>query len=476
MKIRKQIYVLLLAILMCLTGCSIGKKQNSEKKDYEYSDYELNNEEPQFYMNESAATESGYYYIASSPVNSKSAKFLYYFDMVNKNSIPLCTKANCEHNDKNCDAYISDKYLCNAIWYYNQRLYMIERTADKDTLVSYDKMGRDKKDVTTLSVNGLTLNSTDNSQCVSHGKLYYTTRNEKIFYLYEVSLDGTTDPKLLKEYTSEYEIWERLALFSIDDKVYIEHGSAVSNEATNYIIDCYNISEDKILNVLDCLRDNIPIKAQKKNWNREMFFDNNENFYFVSDINETYCVNKLDLKTKENKVLYSIDLTIDPIDKKILAEGENILGNATKESYISLKGFDGKYLYLYEGVDITALSKTNNKELKNNLYVLDMDGNLIDTIEFAKNFDFSREYNLEVSSTPYFDVDLLGGDSRYMIIRANMYNLKSVEMSKRNMEKYISALNSKIGKKIIPSVTTIGVLDKKQLGTGSHNWINVTSE
>lgn len=141
------------AILLCaalifsvFSGCG-GKENGAANADYEYSDYVFDNDEAQYYMsNNSAAAETGYYYIANAPVYTTSYKFLYYFDMVNKNSMPLCTKLNCEHNDESCDAYLSaEECLSSNIWYYNQRIYMIERSDEKDRLVSYDKTGRDKK-------------------------------------------------------------------------------------------------------------------------------------------------------------------------------------------------------------------------------------------------------------------------------------------------------------------------------------------
>lgn len=149
---RKLFYLIPAFAVMIFVGCS-NKGRSSENVDYEYSDYVFDNDAPQYYMsNSSAAAPSGYYFIGDAAISTGSERFLYYFDMVNKSVMPLCTKLNCEHNSQDCDAYVSDKSrVTGGLWYYNNRLYMIERTDEKDLLVSYDKTGRDKKTEAVLS-------------------------------------------------------------------------------------------------------------------------------------------------------------------------------------------------------------------------------------------------------------------------------------------------------------------------------------
>ena len=50
--------------------------------------------QPQYYMsNSSAAAPSRYYFIGDAAISTGSERFLYYFDMVNKSVMPLCTKS-----------------------------------------------------------------------------------------------------------------------------------------------------------------------------------------------------------------------------------------------------------------------------------------------------------------------------------------------------------------------------------------------
>ncbi len=75
---------------------------------------------------------------------------------------------------------------------------MIERTDEKDLLVSYDKTGRDKKTEAVLSVNGMSVVSSRQRACFSHGKLYYILTSEKTQYLYYVQVGTNTQPQFIK--------------------------------------------------------------------------------------------------------------------------------------------------------------------------------------------------------------------------------------------------------------------------------------
>ena len=153
---KKAVLAVLIAGMAVLTACS---NNNTVKKDdnvYKYSDYEYK-DEAQFYMKKNAAAaEKGYYYLSNSPVSGENYKFMYYYDMINNNSVALCSKVDCAHDDAECEAYLSDyERLGSAVWYYDGRIYMIEKTKEKDILVSYDKTLRDKKTEKTLSIDGM---------------------------------------------------------------------------------------------------------------------------------------------------------------------------------------------------------------------------------------------------------------------------------------------------------------------------------
>ena len=144
--LKKAVLAILIAGIAVLTACSNNKTVKNDDNVYKYSDYEYK-DEAQFYMKKNAAAaEKGYYYLAKSPVSSEEYKFMFYYDMVNANSVALCSNVNCTHDNAECEAYLSDEEcLGSTIWYYGGRIYMIEKTKEKDILVSYDKTLRDKK-------------------------------------------------------------------------------------------------------------------------------------------------------------------------------------------------------------------------------------------------------------------------------------------------------------------------------------------
>lgn len=454
------------AILLCavlifagISGCG-GKDNGAASADYEYSDYVFDNDEAQYYMsNNAAAAETGYYYIANAPVYTTSYNFLYYFDMVNKNSMPLCAKLNCEHDDENCDAYLSaEECLSSNIWYYNQRIYMIERSDEKDRLVSYNKTGRDKKNVADLSVDGRSVIQSQDRACVSHGKLYYMLAGEKSQFLYEVPLTGTDTPRLIKEYTSEYEIRETLTLYAIEDRVYITLVSGITSDTNNYIIECLDISDGEPVRMFDYMADGASISGEIDGWEIQACYDAEGNFYFTSISDEAYFVNKLNLETKENTEIYRIDISED---------------TGSREDYIDLCGFDGKYLYVYESVDFSVKENRQNYELGNYLYIIDTEGKLADTIMLTKNTEYAEENNVSTNS-PGVSVSLKGGDSRYMLVTFRDYCVRGIEMSQEDIDKYKEEYTKGISQMKMPDVCVAGVLDKKQIGTGEFEWINIT--
>jgi len=455
----KSLMLCVVLVFAFLPGCS-GKGNKPASGEYEYSDYIFNNDEAQYYMsNDAAAAETGYYYIAKSPISTSSYRFLYYFDMVNKNSLPLCTKLNCAHNDKSCDAYLSgEECLSSNIWYYNQRIYMIERKSEKDIVVSYDKTGRDKREGAVLSVDGRSVDISYGGACVSHGKLYYIIKGEKSQFLYEVPFIGKDAPKLIKEYTSEYEISEHLTLYAIGDRVYITLESGITSDINNYIIECIDISGGEPVRKFDYIADQASIQGEIKDWDQQAIYDIEGNFYFASVSDNAYCINKLNLETKKNTEIYTIDLSQDM---------------GSKEDYISLCGFDGKYLYLYEGVDLSVKENRQNYELENYLHIIDTDGKIADTIKFTKNTEYAEENDLSPGWAGVL-IGVKGGDSRYLLLTFESYCVSGVEMSKEDIDKYKEVEENARKQLTIPEACVVGALDKKQIGTGTHGWINIT--
>ena len=446
-------------VFSALSGCS-GKGNEAANAEYEYSDYVFNNDEAQYYMSEkAAAAETGYYYTANSPVYTSSYKFLYYFDMVNKNSMPLCTKLNCAHNDENCDAYLSDDECLSAnIWYYNQRIYMIEKTAEKDILVSYDKTGRDKKQENILSVDGMSVRAGHNSACVIKGRIFYILKSERTQYIYEVSLDTQETPKLIKQYTSENKISDTIMLLGAGDYLYISIEKTFKDGTNDYIIESYNVEEDRLISEFSYASDGMAVRGSIYTWDLNAFYDENRSFYFISVSDDAYCINRLNLDTKENTEIYAVNLSDD--------EG-------SRESYIKLQGIDDKYLYLYEQVDITVEEKAFDYEQKNYLYIINKDGLLVDTVSFKLNEQYMEENDLPGVSVG-ISAKFIGGDARYLLLGFYDYAVDGFELTDEYAEMYNELYKKVSVTHEMPEAFVVGALDKKQIGSGEIELINIT--
>lgn len=125
------IIMIIATILSMLTACN----NNSTNTNVEGFDYKR---DFQYYYNSlnginypMTKSESGYYFFLPN-------KFLYYIDGKSMNTIPLCNKVNCLHNDEECDAYFNlfvtpanALNLSNIIQYYEDSLYMIISEEDE---------------------------------------------------------------------------------------------------------------------------------------------------------------------------------------------------------------------------------------------------------------------------------------------------------------------------------------------------------
>jgi hypothetical protein len=93
----KTIAIMLICSLL-LTGCTTrnsGQEDDAEVK----TSYEFNADKSQVSeKSRSAYSENGYYYLMNG--------ILWFYDINNNIATVVCSNANCEHKDENCNAYI----------------------------------------------------------------------------------------------------------------------------------------------------------------------------------------------------------------------------------------------------------------------------------------------------------------------------------------------------------------------------------
>lgn len=456
----KKIILIIMAVVTMLGISACGDKQSNQSTvtdDYRYSSYTYDDNAPQYYMaGSTAASETGYYYIDGAPVINNSNMYIYYYDMIKDMTIPLCSKVDCDHRTDECEAYISQNICVGSkIWYHNQRLYMIEKTEEKDILVSYDKTMRDKKEEKTLSINGLSVNKNSKNACITNGKLYYELSGDNSLFICAVSLNSDEQAYVVKEYVSEYNYYERVSLYPIEDKIYVNWLSGVSADKSLYYIEQIDISTDKVSRLCDMNEKYPEISSTIINWNSETYFDKDGNLYFTCVDKDNYMVKKLNISTGDIKDLYVQEL-----------QHEKDYG------YVHLKNYDGNYIYIYKGVNLMALSgKPLDEQFKkydNYIYILDTDGNIKDTV-ILNNTDEKVSGNISA--------EFYGGDERCLLIGFSTHDIKGLELSEEEQNLRIKLEDEVFkNKKGFVDVNVSAILDKSQIGSGNITLEPVTPE
>lgn len=456
----KKIILIIMAVVTMLGISACGDKQSNQSTvtdDYRYSSYTYDDNAPQYYMaGSAAASETGYYYIDGAPVINNSNMYIYYYDMIKDMTIPLCSKVDCDHRTDECEAYISQNICVGSkIWYHNQRLYMIEKTEEKDILVSYDKTMRDKKEEKTLSINGLSVKKNSKNACITNGKLYYELSGDNSLFICAVSLNSDEQAYVVKEYVSEYNYYERVSLYPIEDKIYVNWLSGVSADKSLYYIEQIDISTDKVSRLCDMNEKYPEISSTIINWNSETYFDKDGNLYFTCVDKDNYMVKKLNISTGDIKDLYVQEL-----------QHEKDYG------YVHLKNYDGNYIYIYKGVNLMALSgKPLDEQFKkydNYIYILDTDGNIKDTV-ILNNTDEKVSGNISA--------EFYGGDERCLLIGFSTHDIKGLELSEEEQNLRIKLEDEVFkNKKGFVDVNVSAILDKSQIGSGNITLEPVTPE
>lgn len=456
----KKIILIIITVVTMLGISACGDKQSNQSTvtdDYRYSSYTYDDNAPQYYMaGSAAASETGYYYIDGAPVINNSNMYIYYYDMIKDMTIPLCSKVDCDHRTDECEAYISQNICVGSkIWYHNERLYMIEKTEEKDILVSYDKTMRDKKEEKTLSINGLSVNKNSKNACITNGKLYYELSGDNSLFICAVSLNSDEQAYVVKEYVSEYNYYERVSLYPIEDKIYVNWLSGVSADKSLYYIEQIDISTDKVSRLCDMNEKYPEISSTIINWNSETYFDKDGNLYFTCVDKNNYMVKKLNISTGDIKDLYVQEL-----------QHEKDYG------YVHLKNYDGNYIYIYKGVNLMALSgKPLDEQFKkydNYIYILDTDGNIKDTV-ILNNTDEKVSGNISA--------EFYGGDERCLLIGFSTHDIKGLELSEEEQNLRIKLEDEVFkNKKGFVDVNVSAILDKSQIGSGNITLEPVTPE
>lgn len=455
--IRYKRYLCVLAAILLGALCACTSYEDEDiGTDVGAAEFDAN--AAQLYKDKNAAAaENGYYYIASPPVHREDNYFVYFFDTSSMKAFALCSKLNCDHTTQDCDAYVSkDRCQGYQLWYYNGRIYMIERTEEKDLLVSYDKNLRDKRTENELSVDGnsvLGSNEMCLRSCIIEDIFYYVISEENSQSLYSVSLKEQKAPHRIKQYNIEHEIAETLSLRPSAGKLCMNMRVSDTVETSNYLCDCYDIATGEISRLFDSTKDAGLIRGEILQWNLNTCVADNSLFFLTVDEGE--CIlNKLDLSTRQCEEIFVLDL----------AEHNN------SSEYVTLENCDGQYIYLCEGLDLLKARK--EKVSGNNLYILNTVGQLVDVAHFKMDEQYENGKNGFNLNFDTFCVD-----SRYIFAIIPNEKAEGFSLNGKWEELYKKYNDeSLITHEGHPRVSLAGVIDKKQIGTGAYQWINITPD
>lgn len=187
------------------------------------------------------------------------------------------------------------------------------------------------------------------------------------------------------------------------------------------------------------------VRGDISDWNRDICYDDEDNFYFTSIYYDEFIVNKLNIKSSEVSEFY------------VLEGKGNTEKNRADTDYCELAGFNGKNIILYQGVNISVKEKGNNY-----IYMLGKDGNLTDTIELARNNDKSI-------ASYYIAMDYLGVINNKLIITTSRFDIDNAQITDEWYTKYNELITA--DRKKQPRICMILMCDLEQ---DNKSWRNIT--
>ena len=263
--------------------------------------------------------------------------------------------------------------------------------------------------------------------------------------IYKCSLDKKEEPVLITQYSFENEHNQIVSLCSRQGKVYINRKVEVNSDSVRYCIDSVNIQDNKVDELISFDNNLDGVRGDISDWNRDICYDDEDNFYFTSIYDDEFIVNKLNIKSSEVSEFY------------VLEGKGNTEKNRADTDYCELAGFNGKNIILYQGVNISVKEKGNNY-----IYMLGKDGNLADTIELARNNDKSI-------ASYYIAMDYLGVINNKLIITTSRFDIDNAQITDEWYTKYNELITA--DRKKQPRICMILMCDLEQ---DNKSWRNIT--
>ena len=332
-------------------------------------------------------SEEGYYF--------KKNGLLHYYDIVANKTVIVCSNPNCNHtDDENCNAGL---YGCtDSIFHYKNNLYVIASTGDKNNVCSlvltkFLEDGSEREDLYSF-VDWADSDGISYEAYIHRGYLYYSIAN----------MDGTKKDKI--------RIYRRALVKDATEEIFYEsesYGGSIycirgyGNEIYFNESGFREVESDEYMELKKC---NIHTKKA------ELVRENHYGYYEKID-------DKVYFFDRDNEML--IEYSENTKEKRELCKVEKLAETDLKS--------DGQYLYLY---CFNWKEDKKTKTTKKRVQILDLKGNLVDTLENTDEF--------------------IGGDDEYLFFK-----------------KYEDKYSEKVGQEV--STEHIYYYKKSDIGSGDYS-------
>lgn len=362
--IRRSCCAMLCVCVMVLTGCASEASTHSEAdeninivKNISADDVSyVRDTDDQPNIMQTVYTDDGVY--TMDYADNCDGSILTFYDYKTKQTVPVCNKLNCNHDDENCNAIFMDNIYPTMlkISYYQGEIYVLKAESGYLYLerVALDGSTREKSCTLTRvetqtgeEEDGMTYISTYYPEWIIHrGYVYYATAYPGNTHpqLLRVKLDSSQEPEIL--YTRENDFPDLYRISGFGNGVYFQAGNYANEDL---------MSLDAQLYVYDIESEEVSLVAEDVI--RQYTVGENVVYYFDMDDN----IAKYDILTKERTVFCETEKGDWGSDYTIFL--------ANDELYYIFIGYDddmNKYRHEYEySLDGKLLSTYDDNNLIN---------------------------------------------------------------------------------------------------------------
>ena len=410
-------FLALVTCMSCVKPDSFSSEPSSSSDEL-FPAYAYNTEAAVLQSSTRAAvSENGYYFMAN--------RILYYYDIGNETMFPLCTKEACQHNGKDCDAFIfgfeenDPDWLTNCMLYrmisYQGNLYMFSQKTDTSVILyRYSKeFSRQEKiaQLTDGSATPRSLCQDVRSFLFRDGYLYYLTytdpflgqygmtEHDSEYTIHKICLEKDSKPKDLFSfhYNRDPLGAHDIQLTAIGKDIYCVIASQMfyldTETPVRQYVYRYNENDETTLLWSYEGREKVNLFGAPGEGPAAACYSScigkNEVFFYLTEVEdvrgECTTVSCIDLRSEESKVLYH-----------------------TPYQWISQLRSDGENCYFFE-----------HGGGKSYLTAIDTEGALLRRYEIPYTDEWQkamREQGISQDAIPIGDLRLLIADQRYLAI------------------------------------------------------------